>query len=238
MHGDKKLVQTMLKTSAQHPTNITTIYFPPAPYLHLFQQHAKDEGKTYSWGGQNISEFEKGANTGEISAPMLKEYGCQYVLIGHSERRHIYQEDNETIACKYAMAQKHDLTPILCIGETQHERETDQTLEVVRHQIDTVIQHNGIKSLENAILAYEPVWAIGTGLTATPQQAQEVHQAIRENLAEQNKEIAKKIQILYGGSVKPNNAEKLLTQPDIDGALIGGASLDPEQFTSIQKSAS
>jgi triosephosphate isomerase (TIM) len=187
-------------------------------------------------GAQNVADKPSGAYTGEISAAMLKEFGCKYALVGHSERRTYYGDTDESVAARYNQAQEQGIIPVLCIGETLEEREQDKTFEVITTQLDAVLKNAGVASLNNAVIAYEPVWAIGTGRTATDEQAQEVHQFIRQYIAEKDKAVAEKIQILYGGSAKPENAKGLFAMPDIDGGLIGGASLDAESFLKIYQS--
>ncbi len=203
------------------------------PYPYLAQAQGLLAGSAVSLGAQDVSDQVSGAFTGEVSAPMLKEFGCRYVIVGHSERRALYCEDDEFTARKFAAAQAGGLTPILCVGETLEEREQDITESVVARQLDAVIALSGVEALENAVIAYEPVWAIGTGKTATPEQAQAVHEFIRGRVAGLNAGVAEKVQILYGGSVKPDNAAELFGKPDIDGGLIGGASLKAEDFLGI-----
>lgn len=186
------------------------------------------------WGAQNCSEFEQGAYTGEVSASMIAETGAHYVLVGHSERRTLFQESNEQVAKKARAIQSAGMTPVVCIGETLAEREAGKVSEVIENQLAQSLTDVEFK---NVVIAYEPVWAIGTGVTASPEQAQEVHQEIRKWLAHQDMGAAEKIQILYGGSMKPANATELLSQQDIDGGLIGGASLHVEQFAAICKAA-
>ncbi len=188
-------------------------------------------------GSQNVCDHESGAYTGELAPAMLKEAGCQYAIIGHSERRSLYGETDELVARRYAMAVKSGITPILCIGETLEERETGVTEGVVSRQLDAVINNLGIEALGKGVIAYEPVWAIGTGKTATPEQAQAVHAYIREKLASLDADVSQGVQILYGGSMNAGNAKELLAQPDIDGGLIGGASLKAADFLAIAKSA-
>lgn len=184
-------------------------------------------------GGQNVADKDSGAFTGEVSASMLREFGCTLAIVGHSERRAVYGETDALIAARYAKAIEHGVTPILCVGETLAEREADQTFAVVDQQLNAVLESSGVDSLANAVIAYEPVWAIGTGRTATAEQAQEVHAHIRSKLAALNPTIAAKVQILYGGSVGAANAAELFGQPDVDGGLVGGASLDPNSFLAI-----
>ncbi len=190
-------------------------------------------GSNVKFGGQNLDYHASGAYTGEISGPMLKDAGCTYVIVGHSERRSYYSEDDDLVARKFEAAQEHSLVPILCVGESLEEREADQTEEVVAGQLDAVLENLDISVFKNAVIAYEPVWAIGTGKTATKEQAQEVHKFIRDKLAALDADIAAKCRILYGGSMKPENAKELIAQPDIDGGLIGGASLKAEDFLGI-----
>jgi triosephosphate isomerase len=208
-----------------------------APFIYLADVEAQLNGTPIVWGGQNLSTEEKGAFTGEISAGMLKDFNCKYVIVGHSERRTLYGESDELVAKKFTVAQADGLKPILCIGETLEEREQGVTEAVCARQLDAVIATAGIEALNDAVIAYEPVWAIGTGKTATPEQAQEVHAAIRAKLAEDSGEVAAKVQILYGGSMNAANAADLLAMEDIDGGLIGGASLKAEDFLTICRAA-
>ena len=207
------------------------------PFILIPLAAEKLAGSAVAWGGQNLSVHKSGAYTGEISGPMLKDYGCTYVIVGHSERRSLYGESDTLVAEKYSAAQAAGLIPILCVGETLQEREASQTEAVVARQLDAVLMQHGIGSLRNAVIAYEPVWAIGTGKTATPQQAQDVHRFIRGKLAARDKTVADGVRILYGGSMKGSNAKELLAQPDIDGGLIGGASLQAEEFLTICRAA-
>ena len=189
------------------------------------------------WGAQNVSQHEKGAFTGEVSVGMLRDMGCAIVLVGHSERRAIYGEDDATVAVKFVAAQHAGIKPVLCVGETLEEREKNITNEVVQRQLMAVVDKAGLDAFRNCVVAYEPVWAIGTGKTATPQQAQDVHAFIRSLFAKQNSDLAANLTVLYGGSVKASNAAELFSMPDIDGGLIGGASLDVNEFVSICKAA-
>jgi triosephosphate isomerase len=195
--------------------------------------HASTPTPPIQYGAQNLHPGVQGAFTGEVSGAMLQDLGCRYVLVGHSERRSLFHEGLDEVAAKFKAAIEAGLCPILCVGETQAQREQGETEKVIRHQLESVIQFAGIEAFQQAVIAYEPVWAIGTGLTATPEQAQAVHAFIRELLAKNNVDIAKTICILYGGSMKPENAASLLTMPDIDGGLIGGASLDAKSFLAI-----
>jgi len=209
-----------------------------SPYPYLAQLQTELAVTAIAWGAQNVSEQAKGAFTGEVSTGMLRDFGCKYVIVGHSERRSIYGESDELVARKYMAAQAAGLTPILCVGETLAEREGGITEQVVGRQLDAVIQAAGVESLAKAVVAYEPVWAIGTGKTASPEQAQAVHAFIRNKIAGLNKQVAEGLVIQYGGSVKASNAAELFSQPDIDGGLIGGASLIAEEFIAICKAAS
>jgi triosephosphate isomerase len=207
------------------------IVFPA--FVHIELVAGLIAGSPVRLGAQNLSVHEKGAHTGEISGPMLVDMGCHYVLVGHSERRAMYGETDEVVAAKFSAAQQAGLTPVLCVGETLEEREADQTEAVIARQLDAVINASGIDALGNAVLAYEPVWAIGTGKTATPDQAQAVHAFLRERIAAKNANIAGSLRILYGGSVNGKNAADLLANADVDGGLVGGASLDAEAFSQI-----
>ena len=195
------------------------------PYLYLPSVQSILQNTNIAWGAQNLSQYERGAYTGEISASMLNDFECRYVIVGHSERRSLFGEDSQIVAEKYQAAQRAGITPILCVGETLEQREAGTTEQVIEEQLATVIKLAGVESLAKAIVAYEPVWAIGTGRTASPEQAQDVHSFIREGIAKQNVNIAKSLTILYGGSVKASNASALFDMSDIDGGLIGGASL-------------
>jgi len=207
------------------------------PFILIPLVAALFKGGKVAWGGQNLSAHKSGAYTGEVSGPMLKDHGCTYVIVGHSERRTYYGETDKLVAEKFGAAQAAGLIPILCVGETLAEREAGQTEAVVARQLDAVLAKHGVASFRNAVVAYEPVWAIGTGKTATPQQAQEVHAFIRGRLAALDRDTADGLRILYGGSMKASNAKELLAQPDIDGGLIGGASLTADEFLAIGRAA-
>ncbi|HLS85619.1 MAG TPA: triose-phosphate isomerase [Burkholderiales bacterium] len=200
----------------------------PFPYLQETSEQLR--GTPVAWGAQNLSEHRQGAYTGEVSAAMLVDFGCRYVIVGHSERRQLYGETDAQVAAKFAAALDARLTPILCVGETLEEREAGRTQAVVARQLDEVLTTTGVEAFSGAVVAYEPVWAIGTGKTATPGQAQEVHAFIRRR-------IFKGTRILYGGSVKPANAAAIFAMPDVDGGLIGGASLVAAEFLAIAKAA-
>jgi triosephosphate isomerase len=204
-----------------------------APFPYLAQVQAKLSGSAVAWGAQNLSQHAKGAYTGEVSAAMLKDFGCAYVIVGHSERRALYGESDAVVAEKFAAAQAAGMMPILCVGETLEEREGGVTEQVVGRQLDAIIGKCGIAALAKAVVAYEPVWAIGTGKTASPEQAQAVHAFIRGRVRALDAAVAENLIIQYGGSMKANNAAELLSQPDIDGGLIGGASLVVEDFLAI-----
>lgn len=206
------------------------------PYVYISDIVKLIKDSVLELGAQNVADQSSGAYTGEISAEMLKEYDCKYAIVGHSERRQFYGDSNESVAERFCQAIAQGVIPIFCIGETLEEREQDRTFQVIDEQLAAVVERAGIETFNQAVIAYEPVWAIGTGKTATPEQAQEVHHYIRQYLAEKNAEVAEKIQILYGGSVKPDNAESLFAMSDIDGALIGGASLSAEDFLKIYHS--
>ncbi len=203
----------------------------PFPYLPQAQQ--KLSGSTVKWGAQNLHQLEKGAYTGEVSAAMLRDFGCSYVIVGHSERRAYYNESSHLVAEKFLAARQAGITPILCVGETLEQRESDITESVVAGQLDALIQLGGVQALHDAVVAYEPVWAIGTGKTATAAQAQAVHAFIRQRVTSHDSQVAAELCILYGGSVKANNAAELFAMPDIDGGLIGGASLVADEFLAI-----
>ena len=205
--------------------------FPPAVFLMKVGGMLADSN--CALGAQNVCDQEAGAFTGEVAAAMLKECGCRYALVGHSERRSLYLETDQLVAARFAMAIATGIVPILCVGETLDEREQDRTEEVVARQIDAVIDRSGIDGIAQAVIAYEPVWAIGTGKVATPDQAQEVHAFIRDKLAQLDAGVAEQVKILYGGSMNPSNAAELLSQNDIDGGLIGGASLKADDFLAI-----
>lgn len=238
MNGTRESAQLLIKGIINGMAGVTraeVVVCPPFVYLEL--AGAALQGTQIPLGAQNVSKEDLGAFTGEIAAPMLKDVGCQYVIVGHSERRTLYGEGDQLVAEKYARARKEGLTPILCVGELLEEREAEITEEVVARQLDAVIDLAGVASLAESVVAYEPVWAIGTGRTATPQQAQDVHAFIRQRIAAQSKEAAEQVRILYGGSVNAKNAAELFRMPDIDGGLIGGASLKAADFLTICQAA-
>ena len=215
--------------------SVELLICPPFPYLAAMA--AKLSGTGVALGAQNVSQHQAGAYTGETAPSMLSDVGCTYVLVGHSERRAVMGESSEMVAAKFQAAQDAGLIAVLCVGETQQQREAKQTEAVVDEQLNAVIDGSGIQAFSNAVIAYEPVWAIGTGLTATPEQAQDVHRHIREVLAARDQDVADAVRILYGGSVKGDNAAGLFSKPDIDGGLIGGASLKSADFLAIAEAA-
>jgi triosephosphate isomerase len=235
MHGS--LAENAALLSALKPAlaGIKAVVCVPFPFLA--QAQAELTGSSIAWGAQNVSEQAKGAFTGEVSAAMLLEFGCTYVIVGHSERRSLYGESDALVASKYKAAQAAGLIPILCVGESLEERESGVTEAVVARQLDAVIEAAGVGSLAKAVIAYEPVWAIGTGKTASPEQAQAVHAFIRGKIAALDAAVADQLVIQYGGSVKAANAAELMAQPDIDGGLIGGASLVADEFVAICQAA-
>jgi triosephosphate isomerase (TIM) len=235
MNGNRQqntiLVQDIL-ARWQEDISADVVICPPDVYL----QHTADliAGCHAVLGAQNVSEFWQGAYTGEVSAQMLADLGCQYVIVGHNERRRLLHESDAQIAQKFIAAQRAQIIPVLCVGESLQHREQGLQLQVIKKQLDAVFSQTGKECFVNALVAYEPVWAVGTGVTASPEQASEVHCFIREQLGDN----ADKIRILYGGSVKAHNAAELFAKQDIDGALLGGASLDAKEFVSICKTAS
>ena len=237
MHGSRAengpLVEAIL-AAPSHPA-VDCVLCPPFVYLTELARMLRDAA--IKLGAQDVCAESVGAYTGEISAAMLRDVGCNYVIVGHSERRSLFGEGDVLVARKFAAAQARGLIPILCIGEQLIEREAGRTQEVICRQLDAVLALTGVSSLAHAVIAYEPVWAIGTGRTASPEQAEEVHGFIRRRLAEQDARIAAGLQILYGGSVKAGNARELFAQSDVDGGLIGGASLKAEEFLSILAAA-
>jgi triosephosphate isomerase len=238
MHGSINSVQQLLleiktKTVVKNLAEMAVC----SPAIFIPQIQTLLQGTNIAWGGQDLSIYASGAYTGEISGNMLKEFGCKYVIIGHSERRSYHNESNELVAKKCAAALQVELIPIVCVGETLEQREQGITENIVGTQLDALIQCNGIRSLERSVIAYEPIWAIGTGRTATPDQAQEVHAFIRKRIAAHDTNVAQTIKILYGGSMKADNAQELLAKPDIDGGLIGGASLKAIEFLAIYAQA-
>lgn len=205
--------------------------------LHLSIASSKLSDSTIKLGAQNANAAASGAFTGEVAAAMLPEYNVSYCLVGHSERRELFFETDSDVSNKFAEIQAQSMTPVLCIGESLTQREQGMTEQVILAQIDAVLDQVGVSAFGEVVIAYEPIWAIGTGMTASPQQAQAVHQCIRQHVANLDSEIAKNLRIIYGGSVKSSNAAELFGQTDIDGGLVGGASLSAEEFIAICKSA-
>jgi triosephosphate isomerase len=210
---------------------VDVVICPPFPYLSYVA--GQMSASNIYLGAQTTAEHESGAYTGEVSAQMVAEVGCRYAIVGHSERREYYGETDAIVAAKFLRIQSAGLIPILCVGESLEQREQGIMQDTIVQQVNAVVAAAGISNMQNAVLAYEPIWAIGTGKTASPEQAQEVHAIIRAEIAKQSVDVAESLRILYGGSVKANNAAELFSQPDIDGGLIGGASLDAEQFNAI-----
>lgn len=236
MNGTRASVDVLVSGLVNGGSNDCEMLLCP-PFVFLDQVQALVQGTPVKLGAQNLDWHDEGAYTGEISARMLVETGCRYCLVGHSERRSYYGESDEIVAEKFAACLKFDLIPILCIGETLAERQADETATVVARQLSAVIDKCGIEGLGEGIIAYEPVWAIGTGESASPNEAEAVHRRVRQMIADRNKNIAENIRILYGGSVNAQNAGGLFVKENIDGALVGGASLKAEEFMAICKVA-
>ncbi len=238
MHGSRaenaRLIEELLAGAPATP-KATCIVCPPFVYLLEASRQLRDS--SISLGGQDVCADTQGAFTGEISAAMLKDVGCEYVIVGHSERRLLYRESDQLVARKFGAALSKGLIPILCVGEQLADREAGRTREVVARQLDVVLELCGAAGLEQAVVAYEPVWAIGTGRNATPEQAQEVHAYIRARIGARDARIGAATRILYGGSVKAGNAAELFAMPDVDGGLIGGASLKADEFLTILAAA-
>ena len=234
LNGSLEMVSALLTSITQRLSTIRSTEVavcPPFLYLEHARQHL--EGVEIALGAQDCSDQKAGAYTGEVSAEMIQEFGCRYIIVGHSERRHIYAESDALVATKFDRVRESHMLPILCVGETLNEREKGRTEAVISRQLDAVLDRSGIDGFRHAVIAYEPVWAIGTGKTATPDQAQQVHAFIRDRLKRLDEGVADHIRILYGGSVKPENARSLLQENDIDGGLIGGAALKSEDFLAI-----
>lgn len=238
MHGNLQQNADLLERIKRGVAGLGCEVVVCAPYPYLGQLQVLLADTAVAWGAQSVSEHAHGAYTGEVAATMLAEFGCRYVLVGHSERRSLFGEGDQVVAAKFEAAQSAGLVPILCVGETLAEREAGATAEVVARQLAVVLGRVGVAAMRSAVLAYEPVWAIGTGMTANPAQAQEVHAAIRAQVAALDADVAGGLQILYGGSVKPQNAVELFAQADIDGGLIGGAALVADDFLAICRAAS
>jgi len=239
MHGSLVQNKQLLDSIRQRLTGLDHVDFAICvPYPYLFQARDMLQGSNVSWGAQNIAKYEKGAYTGEVSAAMLQDFGARYVIVGHSERSSAFCESDANIAAKFAVARQYGITPILCIGETLQERQAGVMEYAIANQLDAILSVDNGKLLENAVVAYEPIWAIGTGMAASPEQAQAAHGFVRDRIAALNKHAADTVRIIYGGSVKPSNAAQLFAMPDIDGGLIGRCSLDAADFEKICIAAS
>lgn len=234
MHGSDRMTRDLIRglIDALGDSPASDVAVCP-PYVYLAAAADLVAGSRVRLGAQNLAAEESGAYTGEVAGGMLKDVGCHFVIVGHSERRSLYGETSELVAAKFVAAQRDGLVPILCVGETLEEREQGVTEAVVGAQLRAVLDAAGVSAFADGVIAYEPVWAIGTGRTATPEQAQEVHAFVRGIIAGEDATIANSVRILYGGSVKPSNAGDLFSMPDVDGGLVGGASLDAEGFAEI-----
>ena len=241
MHGSAAQVRQLIQGVATGSAGLANVEIAVGPtLLHIglaAELCASEAAGHLKLAAQNLFDEPQGAFTGEVSAPMLAEYGVNYVIVGHSERREIFAETDQVVAAKFKATQASGLIPILCVGESLAQRECGTSAEVVLAQLNAVIEAAGIEALQSAVLAYEPIWAIGTGKTASKEQAQEIHRVLREHIAKSDTAVAQVIRILYGGSVSAANATELFSQADIDGGLVGGASLKVEEFVSICKSA-
>lgn len=237
LHGSRSQLEHFTSQCTERiDEDVDVVLCPSHVHLGLTAELLGEQGRV-KLGAQNVSQHRHGAYTGEISCEMLVEAGCRYVLVGHSERRRLFGETSFIVAEKFAAVRAAGLIPILCLGESGAARQARRTFEVIAEELDIVIEKNGAMAFDNAIIAYEPIWAVGTGKCATPEQAQEVHSFIRSRLAEDTPVIGEKVRIIYGGSVTPANAQDLFAQPDIDGGLIGRASLDCEAFLGIVEAA-
>ena len=240
MHGNRifiqELVSGLIPALSGGVNGVDIVICPPFPYLQMVDSLIK--GAEIVLGAQDVGSHESGPYTGEVSASMLADFRVRYVIVGHSERRSLMNESDQHVAEKFMAAQQSGLIPVLCVGETLAERDQGIAGQVVERQLSAVIDQAGVSGLSRAVIAYEPVWAIGTGRSASVEQAQEMHAAIRQLIAVQDDEVAQSVQIIYGGSVNPENAPALFAQPDIDGGLIGGASLNADLFVRICQSVS
>lgn len=237
LHGDRAFAHALMDAlaAAPAPAGVDRVVLPPLPYLgELVARYA---ASGIAFGAQDVSANERGAYTGEVSAAMLADVGARYGLVGHSERRQYHHEGSELVARKFLAARAAGLVPILCVGETLQQRESGQTEHCIESQLQPIFELGGVEALDGAVVAYEPVWAIGTGRTASPEQAQGVHAFIRGEIAARDAKIAGSLPILYGGSCKPDNAAALFAQPDVDGGLIGGAALVAADFLAIASAA-
>jgi len=238
LNGSRDSIKTLISgiVAGMGRVNSAEVVVCPS-FVYISEVAGMLEGSAVQYGSQDVAKEDSGAYTGEISVSMLKDIDCKYAIIGHSERREYYGDTDKVVAEKFVAAQKGGVTPILCVGEVLEERESGQTEAVVERQLKAIVDLAGIKALAQSVIAYEPVWAIGTGKTASPAQAQAVHAFIRQWVSNQDAGTAEKVQILYGGSVKAANAKELFSMADIDGGLIGGASLVAEEFISICEAA-
>jgi triosephosphate isomerase len=237
LHGNRAFAASLLDAvvAGERPAGVDTVILPPLPYLGELVERYGASG--VGFGAQDVSANEAGAFTGEVSAAMLVDVGTRYGLVGHSERRQYHHESSDLVARKFRAAKRAGLVPILCVGETLEDREAGRTWWRLEQQLEPLLADGGVADLEGAVLAYEPVWAIGTGRTASPEQAQEVHAFLRGEIAQRDARIAGSLPMLYGGSVKPDNAAELFAQPDVDGGLVGGASLKADDFLAIVRAA-
>ena len=234
MHGSLAQNQHLFDQLKSHLSHISNVDFAICvPYPYLFQAQSSLTGTNIAWGAQNVGKYPVGAYTGEVAASMLKDFGATYVILGHSERSTAYCESGENIAAKFVTAKNAGLTPVLCVGETLQEREAGVMEQVVAEQLDPLLLSHGGAVFNHAVISYEPIWAIGTGLSATPDQAQAMHEFIRNKIAGYDQAAAQSVRIIYGGSVNPVNASKLMVMQDIDGGLIGRCSLDANEFEKI-----
>lgn len=243
LNGSKEMVSNLIKgldaelSNVEGVEKVTVAVAPPVMYLDLAEKLIAEAKNDIVLGSQNVDLNSNGAYTGDISPDMLKDFGASHIIIGHSERRDYHNESDEFIAKKFAFLKEKGLTPVFCIGESEAQNEAGETVAVLTRQVNAVIDAVGVEALEGAVIAYEPIWAIGTGKAATADDAQATHAAIRAHIASFSADVAEKVVIQYGGSVKPENAEAYFAQPDIDGALVGGAALDAASFAGIVKAA-
>ncbi|AMG30432.1 triose-phosphate isomerase [Grimontia hollisae] len=240
LNGSKAMVTDLIKgldAQLADVEGVDVAIAPPVMYLDLAEQLLGKAESKILLGSQNVDVNASGAFTGDISPEMLKDFGATHIIIGHSERRQYHEESDEFVAKKFAFLKAHGLVPVLCIGESEAQNEAGETVAVCARQIDAVINTQGVEALNGAVIAYEPIWAIGTGKAATAEDAQRIHAEIRAHIAAKSEDVAKNVIIQYGGSVKPENAAAYFAQPDIDGALVGGAALDAASFAAIAKAA-
>ncbi len=236
LNGSRESANSLAREVAATPVSGVDVIVCPVS-LHIAEVAGVLKGTDVKLGAQNACAHEAGAYTGEVSSTMLAEFGCEYVIIGHSERRSLFGDDNQSCAARHHAVKSAGLTSIFCVGETLEDREAGNTMSVVDAQLQAVFDLCGKQAFEGAVVAYEPVWAIGTGVTASPEQAQEVHAHIREFVAAQDQQVAAQLRILYGGSVNAGNAQELFGNPDIDGGLIGGAALKSADFLAVCQAA-